>query len=424
MNELLSVLRAIPRPARWLTTFFLLSGVAYAVGRMLGMGSRSWIPAVVVLAFCFTYWLVETLRKGSEKKKSREFEGSLGLHSRKSEVGKEEIREALAELAGKWQTSVAQLREAGMSIYSLPWYLLIGEPQSGKSTTLKNSGLEFPVGADSLSGSGGTRNCDWWFSNEAVILDTAGRFTFQEESAPDQQEWATFLKLLRRHRKYCPINGAIVVIPATSLVEDPADEQERKAKNIRQKLLHLQKVLEIRFPIFILITKADRILGFTEFFSKLDPVDQRQLFGWSNPGAPEEGWDLKAFSGVFDEIVDRAHKQRVRFLKDEENVQLADKLFVFPEELEALKEPLANYFQTIFATSRYEEPFLFRGFYLTSGVQQGRPIARACRDLLRVQVGDPQAVLEDLEQVFHKSRAFFIRDFYEKKLFPEQGLVA
>jgi len=424
MEELINVLRAIPRPMRWLGTFFVCTGLAYAVGRALGMGNRSWILIAVMLGVFLLLWGFESLRRGQDKKRARDFEGGLGLNTRQAGVGKEEVREALRELAEKWQLAVRQLREAGMSIYSLPWYLLIGEPQSGKSTTLKNSGLEFPVGADALSGAGGTRNCDWWFSNEAVILDTAGRFTFQEESAPDQQEWNTFLKLLHRHRRHCPINGVIVVIPATSLVEDPADEQERKAKNIRQKLLHLQKVLAIRVPVFILVTKADRILGFTEFFSKLDPADQRQLFGWSNPGPPEEAWDLKAFVGIFDEIVGRMEKLRLRLLKDEDNTSLLDKLFVFPEELASLKEPLANYLHTIFTATRFDEPFLFRGFYLTSGVQQGRPIARACRDLLRVQVGDPQGVLEDLEQVFAKSRAFFIRDFYEKKLFPEQGLIA
>jgi hypothetical protein len=424
VNELMTVLRVIPRPARWLTTFFLFSALAFAIGRWLGLGQRSWMLAAVVLVLCGFYALFEYFRGKSQKKRSREFEGSLGLHSRKSEVGKEEIREALAELSEKWQTSVAQLRESGTSIYDLPWYLLIGEPQSGKSTTLRNSGLEFPIGTDALSGAGGTRNCDWWFTDDAVILDTAGRFTFQEESAPDQHEWEAFLKLLRKHRRDSPINGAIVVIPATSLVEDTAEEQEKKAKNIRLKMLHLQKVLEIRFPIFILVTKSDRILGFTEFFSKLDPADQRQLFGWSNPGPPEEGWNLESFGGIFDNMVERVHKQRMRFLKEEDNLPLVDKLFVFPEELSAIREPLANYLHTIFKASRFEEPFLFRGFYLTSGIQQGRPIALACRDLLRVQFGDPQGVLEDLDQVFQKSRAFFIRDFYEKKLFPEKGLIA
>jgi len=424
VNELLNVLRMIPRPARFLTTFFLLAAMAFGVGRMLKLGNRSWILVAVVLVCCAIYGVIELVRGRSAKKKSREMDRSLGLHSREGGVAKEEIRERLADLSEKWQSSVAQLRESGMAIYDLPWYLLIGEPQSGKSTTLKNSGLEFPVGADALSGAGGTRNCDWWFTDEAVILDTAGRFTFQEESAPDQQEWEMFLKLLRKHRRDSPINGAIIVIPATSLVEDTAEEQEKKAKNIRQKLLHLQKVLEIRFPLFILITKADRVLGFTEFFSKLEPAEQRQLFGWSNPGPHEEGWNLEGFGGVFDGIVERIHKQRMRCLKDEDNLGLVDKLFVFPEELAALKEPLANYLHTIFKSSRFEEPFLFRGFYLTSGVQQGRPIALACRDLLRVQFGDPQGVLEDLDQVFSKSRAFFIRDFYEKKLFPEKGLIA
>ncbi len=424
MNDLFTLLRAIPKPVRWLSVFFILAGGAYALGRLLGLGSRSWLLVLAVLVLCALYGLFEFLRGRGEKKRSREFESGLGLNSRKTEVGKEEVREALSELSEKWTTAVAQLRQAGMSIYDLPWYLLIGEPQSGKSTTLLNSGLEFPVGAEALSGAGGTRNCDWWFAEDAVILDTAGRFTFQEESAPDQQEWSTFLKLLRRHRKYCPINGAIVVIPATSLVEDTPEEQEKKAKNIRQKLLHLQKDLAIRFPIFIVITKADRVLGFTEFFSKLDPEDQRQLFGWSNAGAVDKGWDLKGFSGFFDDIVERVHRLRLRFLKDEDNLPLVDKLFVFPEELEALKEPLAGYLNTIFSSSKFEEPFLFRGFYLTSGIQQGRPIARACRDLLRVTSGDGQGVLEDLEQVFKRSRAFFIRDFYEKKVFPEQGLIA
>lgn len=425
MQELFTVLRAIPRPLRILATFFLLVPLAFAVARLLGMSTK-WAAlfCVGLLVILLILWGFNALLRSGEKKRAKSFEGNLGLQSRQSGVGKEEVREALAELAEKWQLAVAQFREAGLSIYGLPWYLLIGEPQSGKSTTLVNSGLEFPVGADALSGAGGTRNCDWWFSNEAVILDTAGRFTFQEESAPDAQEWSAFLRLLKKHRKYCPINGTIVVIPATSLVEDTADEQERKAKNIRQKLLHLQKVLEIRFPIFVLVTKADRILGFSEFFSKLEPAEQRQLFGWSNPEPFDKAWDIKTFPAAFADLVGRVHKLRMRFLNEEANLSQVDKLFVFPEELAALQEPLATYLHTIFAGSRFEEPFIFRGFYITSGLQQGKPIARACRDLLRVQVGDPQGVLEDLESVFRKSRAFFIHDFYTKKAFQEQGLIA
>lgn len=425
MYELLRALQAFPRPIKVLAPFMIFLPVSFVLARALGLNNKmAGLFVLGVLALILLIMGFNALLKAGQKRRARSFEGTLGAHSKQAGVGKEEIREALAELSEKWQLAVRQLREAGMSIYDLPWYLLIGEPQSGKSTTLKNSGLEFPVGQDALSGAGGTRNCDWWFSNEAVILDTAGRFTFQEESAPDAHEWEAFLKLIKRHRKQCPINGVIVVIPATSLVEDPPEEQERKAKNIRQKLLHLQRLLEIRFPIFVLVTKADRILGFSEFFTRLDPIDQRQLFGWSNPEPIEKAWDPKSFGDVFAGIVNRLHKLRLRLMQDEPNLSQIDKMFVFPEELEAIHEPLFGYFHTLFSGSRFEEPLIFRGFYITSGVQQGRPVARACRDLLRVSSGDPQGVLENLEQVFTRARAFFIRDFYEKKAFVEQGLIA
>ncbi|MHB1045257.1 MAG: type VI secretion protein IcmF/TssM N-terminal domain-containing protein [Thermoanaerobaculia bacterium] len=422
MYELLDLLNRLPRPIKTLGIVVLLSPVCLVVARAAGFGHLWWaviggliLIALLVAAFDVFVKKGDKARGGAfEKDLARDAQGGAG-------ASKQEVREAVKELSQKWTESLAQLKATGLQVYSLPWYLLIGEPQSGKSTTLKNSGLEFPVGGDGLSGSGGTRNCDWWFANEAVILDTAGRFTFQEEAAPDATEWSTFLKMLKKYRKECPINGVLVVIPATSLLEDTPEEQDKKAANIRTKLLHLQRVLEIRFPIFIMVTKADRILGFSEFFSKLDPVDQRQLVGWSNPSGPDKPYALASFDEAWEEILTRVHKLRMKFTANEEIVQNVDRIFVFPEELRALGSSLKRYFQGIFQETRYDDPFVFRGFYLSSGVQQGKPIARATRELLG---SSAEGIVENLEQIFKRSRAFFIKDFYEKKVFPEQGLIA
>ncbi|HXM79449.1 MAG TPA: type VI secretion protein IcmF/TssM N-terminal domain-containing protein, partial [Thermoanaerobaculia bacterium] len=424
MQEILDLLQRLPKPLKYIGIVFLLTPIIYVIAQLLGVPQYWWMFVLGVLAIAIVLSLFDVLLRRREKGQAKAFEGELRQDAQKGSASREEVRQALGDLAAKWSEAVTQLKQAGLDIYSLPWYLLIGEPQSGKSTTLKNSGLEFPVGADALSGAGGTRNCDWWFANEAVILDTAGRFTFQEENAPDQQEWGSFLRLLRKYRKFCPINGVLVVIPCTSLLEDSPEEQERKAQNIRQKLLSVQRVLQIRFPVFVMVTKADRILGFSEFFLKLDPVDQQQLFGWSNPEGVSKAYNTENFGGVYTDIVARLYKLRLRFLADEENPSHADKLYVFPEEFRALQTPLNHYLKTIFLQTRFDEPFSFRGFYFSSGVQQGRPIAQATRDLLAAPGGAAEGVLENLESIFKKSRAFFIRHFYEKKVFPEQGLIA
>src|SRR5262249_54515830 len=64
-------------------------------------------------------------------------------------------------------------------LYDLPWYVLIGPPGSGKTTALVNSGLKFPLSRGAtpaaIAGVGGTRYCDWWFTEQAVRLGTRGR---------------------------------------------------------------------------------------------------------------------------------------------------------------------------------------------------------------------------------------------------------
>ena len=41
-----------------------------------------------------------------------------------------------------------------------------------------------------VQGVGGTRYCDWWFTDEAVLIDTAGRYTTQDSDAKvDRKSW-------------------------------------------------------------------------------------------------------------------------------------------------------------------------------------------------------------------------------------------
>ena len=95
-------------------------------------------------------------------------------------------------------------------LYNRPWYVIIGPPGAGKTTALLNSGLRFPLSDQSLKGVGGTRNLDFWFADEAVMVDTAGRYTTQDSDATaDGQGWKSFLALLKRHRPLSPVNGLL-----------------------------------------------------------------------------------------------------------------------------------------------------------------------------------------------------------------------
>ena len=112
------------------------------------------------------------------------------------------------KLRERFEEAVATLkqqRRSGHSLYDLPWYVIIGAPGSGKTTALINSGLKFPleqrVGKGALRGVGGTRNCDWWFTDEAVFLDTAGRYTTQDsDAASDSAGWASSWRCCAEYR--------------------------------------------------------------------------------------------------------------------------------------------------------------------------------------------------------------------------------
>src|SRR6478609_2220606 len=129
------------------------------------------------------------------------------------------LRTRLTQAVRTIKTSKIGQTSGNEALYELPWYIVIGNPAAGKSSAVINSGLQFPF-ADkngaAVRGVGGTRNCDWFFTTEGILLDTAGRYSVHEE---DRNEWMSFLDLLKRHRPKAPINGIIVAASISELTD-------------------------------------------------------------------------------------------------------------------------------------------------------------------------------------------------------------
>jgi hypothetical protein len=333
-------------------------------------------------------------------------------------------KEGIDDRRREWASWTEELNRQGIDRYELPFYLLVGEPQSGKSVLLQNSELHFPFGQTRLSGVGGTRGCDWWFTEEAVILDLAGRLFTHEGGASDALEWGAFLELLSEFRPLCPANGVMLVIPCDSLLLDSREEATRKASRMQEAMLTLTGKLQAQLPIYVILTKGDRVFGFAETVHRLDAERRQQMFGWSRRAEDfEQPFDMVEVREAFGGMVERARLLRETMLSTlrlPEGLPEADRVYALPDELEALMPNLEVYLKRIFSESTLVDRLYFRGFYLTSGLQVGAPIAKVCSKLLG---GEGDADKRNLEALFSKQQAYFIKDLVRRRVFSERGLV-
>ena len=338
-------------------------------------------------------------------------------------------RAKLDDLRRNFDAGVSRFRAAGKDLYKLPWYLLVGEPGSGKTEAIRHSSIPFPPGLqDQLQGSGGTVNMNWWFTNDAVILDTAGRYMFNEVQAGASTEWTEFLRLLVRNRPQCPINGLLLVIPANSLILDTADQIEAKGGQIAQQLDRIQRTLEVRFPVYIVVTKCDLVNGFREFFDGLnDPRLQHQILGWSNPAPLDQSFNPELVDEHLKSVAAKLSQRRMGLLLDpvareseqSRRIDEVDSLYSLPESFLRLGPRLRRYLEMIFVAGEWSpKPLFLRGIYFTSSMREGQAIDAELMELLHVP---PESLREG--KLWERDRAFFLRDLFLKKVFPEKGLV-
>ncbi len=382
---------------------------------------------VVTILVIFAIWGLFRLYKAwRDKKKSAEISNDLAASAESVDPNEAQSSEELATLKNTFDEALKALKKSSVggkkltSIYQLPWYIIIGPPGSGKTTLLVNSGLRFPLadkmGLSKIQGIGGTRNCDWWFTDEAVMIDTAGRYTTQDSNEKvDNKAWFGFLDLLKKHRRRRPINGIILAISMEELARQSNVERERNAAAISNRIQELYERLGIRFPIYLMFTKCDLMAGFLEFYGNLDRNDRDQVWGFTY-GLKDD--PIERFGEEFGILQNQLETRLVQRLQDERDVNRRELIYNFPSQLSAARESIEEFLQRVFKPSRYTSKQMLRGVYFTSGTQEGTPFNRIMSQLAH-NFSLSRAATQSTPS---KGKSYFISDLMTKVIFGESGL--
>jgi type VI secretion system protein ImpL len=311
-------------------------------------------------------------------------------------------------------------------VYELPWYVIIGAPGAGKTTALVNSGLEFPLAAQlgkkAVRGIGGTRNCDWWFTNDAVLIDTAGRYTTHDSHrAADRTAWLGFLDLLAQYRPGRPINGVLLTLSVSDLLNASEPQRAAHARELRARIDELHQRLGIRFPIYAMVTKCDLLAGFMEFFADFDKDERAQVWGVTFPYDTELTSDdpLARLANDFAVLEKRLNQCLIDRLHAQHDRERRPAIYAFPQQWSVLRETLQAFLQGVFGEAQEDRtpPFL-RGVYFTSATQEGTPVDRALGGVARA-MGLTSRLLAPARP---SGKSFFVTRLLRDVVFTEAGL--
>ncbi|MFC6486423.1 type VI secretion system membrane subunit TssM [Nitratireductor sp. GCM10026969] len=304
--------------------------------------------------------------------------------------------------------------------YALPWYLVLGEQNSGKSALARGaaSTLPFREDTDEAAAAG-----SFHISDEAVLVEFSGDL-FSQSERRFTILWSRMLDHLRHLRPQQPLNGILVVASVEQLLGMSQESAIDFATIVRRRVDEVSARLRTRAPVYLVVTKLDLLLGFEEFFETLGAEERSAVLGFplTPPLRAEAGAQADMFGDGFAKVTERLSERLMMRLQEEPDELRRRRIFEFPSQFALLKSRLQPLVEHAVATHRFGEAPMVRGLFFASATQSGA-FADVTAEALASDFGHrPAGLTPRPDSALAKTRTFFMRGLVGDVIAPESHL--
>ena len=404
-------------------------GWDYELAKQVKMGSRIMATVVVLLTLAVIVILKLQLK-------------NIRLNKEKNALEKEQEEKDIILPYIKEQDDNLELMSEALKnhlshkdyIYQLPWYMVIGSNEAGKTSFINRSNQKFTLTtAEKTSKRYMRENClykiDWWASDDAILLDPEGGMIQQLGSEKDlegkiaKELWLHLLDWICDVRPQRPINGIILVIDLPKLIASNHSDRQALAVLLRNRIREVTEQFGARVPVYVVLNKTDLIEGFETFYRDLKQDERYKNLGFSftlNTDEQIDKWTKElsdSYIAFVKEIEEIAFDKLASTISQEER----ESLYMYARQLGGMKDILLQFISDVLESDRFTTTPYVRGVYFSSIFQEGIPID-FYQAAISKQFELPHVIPSCLPERTQKT--YFTHNFFQNIIYPEAGLVS
>ncbi|MDR3173946.1 MAG: hypothetical protein LBU19_06840, partial [Treponema sp.] len=242
--------------------------------------SSPYAPIIIILAILLLFVLVvmplarKLRRKSIKEKETRDMMKDLltwrhlaRLVKGGDEGGKakQELSDDIVRINDLLKQGFLHADKNTQNLYAVPWFAVLGEPLSGKSSLLAASELELLSSAEETNPGEDPKSSlpvRIWTGAKAVLYDISGKVFFDRWLEDSSAEWDYIVRQMCRRRRRKVLDGVIITIPADTLLADDDNLSSKKAILMANELGKLLRRSGMRLPCYVVVTKLDMVSGF------------------------------------------------------------------------------------------------------------------------------------------------------------------